>query len=332
MSIFGKLLAVLNLLAALGLAYVALMDYTQRQKWAYAVYRMDFPNKGLPVDEDEIDSDGQKRIDRITDETIQDLFKPVGGLPGTAVLREDKTQLGELKRVYEKLNKDIQGQADEAKKRALLQSVLLALATNLSERNDIQHEQVKDLMAKFEKAFSQVLGKPGLEPADARGKIAHLLLAASQASPQPEQARQRVAVVVGLKAFTHEVNLRAHALQDMSQQVHAEMVAERGEFDRNQRRILHELDMLARDLEERKEELDRRQLMVNRHNVLVKAREADIAQLRKEIDAAAQATKAAFSALAAEQDKLFGIQAEVGAELKKNQRLEQEIRTVENIR
>ncbi len=189
-------------------------------------------------------------------------------------------------------------------------------------------------MADFEKAFSQVLGKTGLEPEDARRQIAHLLFAASQASQpnQADQARQRVAVVVGLKAFTHEVNLRAHALQDMTQQVHAEMVAERSEFDRNQRRILHELEMLARDLEERKEELDRRQLMVNRHNALVKAREADIVELRKEIDAAAQATKAAFNALANEQHKLFGIQAQVGAELKKNQRLEEEIRAVENIR
>ena len=92
MSIFGKVLAILNVLAAFGLAYAAFLDWTQRQSWAYHVYRMDFPAKGLPVDQDEIDADGRRRIDNISDATLQEVLKPVGGLEGTTAVLRPKTR------------------------------------------------------------------------------------------------------------------------------------------------------------------------------------------------------------------------------------------------
>jgi uncharacterized coiled-coil DUF342 family protein len=335
MSIFGKVLAILNVLAAFGLAYAALLDWTQRQSWAYHVYRMDFPAKGLPVDQDEIDSDGHRRIDNISDATIQEVLKPVGGLEGAAtVLPEDKTQLREVKRVHDKLKNEIDRQPNEAAKREKLKSVLLPLADTLSERQKLDNKKLDELMGDFEKAFAAVTGKAGQgrEPEDTRRLIAHLLFCTTQADSQPERARERVAVVVGLKAFTHEVNLRAHALQQMGHQLQAEMVADRSQFDREQRRILGELELLARDLDERKEELDRRQTLVNRHTALVKAREADIVELKKQIDAAGEATKTALTELAKEQGRLFGVQSQVGEDLEKNSRLEQQMRTIENAR
>jgi hypothetical protein len=341
MSIFGKVLAILNVLAAFGLAYTALLDWTQHQAWAYHVYRMDFPMKGLPVDQDEIDADGHRRIDNISDATIQEVLKPVGGLEGAAtVLPEDKTQLREVKRVHDKLKSEIDRQPNEAAKREKLKSVLLPLADTLSERQKLDSKKLDELIGDFEKAFAVGAGKAGQgqEPEDTRRRIAHLLFCTSQADSRPdqanqrEQALQRVAVVVGLKAFTHEVNLRAHALQKMAHQLQSEMVADRSQFDREQRRILHELELLARDLDERKEELDRRQTLVNRHNALVKAREADIAELKKQINAAGEATKTALSELAKEQSRLFGVQTQVGEDLEKNLRLEQQMRTLENAR
>jgi hypothetical protein len=340
MSILGKVLAILNVFAALAIAYVALMDWTHRQAWAYHTYRMDFPIKGLPVDEDEIDADGHKRIDNISDATIRDVLQPVGGLEGTTLLPEDKTQLKEVKRVHDKLKAEIDRQPNESAKREKLKSVLLPLATTLAERQELTRTiDTKKLDGDFEKAFATVTGKgtQGREPEDTRRLIAHLLFGVSQADSsqddkKADQARQRVAVVVGLKAFTHEVNMRARALQAMAQQIQGEMVADRSQFDREQRRILGELNLLARDLDERKEELDRRQTLVNRHNALLKAREADIVELKKQIDAAGEATKTALTELSKEQGRLFGVQSQVGEELQKNSRLEQEMRTIENAR
>jgi hypothetical protein len=341
MSIFGKVLAILNVLAAFGLAYAALLDWSQRQTWAYHVYRMEFPIKGLPVDQDEIDADGHRRIDNLSDFTIQEVFKPVGGLEGKTLLPEDKTQLREVKRVHDKLKSEIDRQPNEAAKREKLKSVLLPLANTLAERQElktrIESKKLDELMGPqgdFEKAFAAITGKAGQgqEPEDTRRLIAHLLFCTSQADSKPDEARQRVAVVVGLKAFTHEVNLRAHALQEMAHQLQADMVADRSQFDREQRRILGELELLARDLDERKEELDRRQTLVNRHNALLKAREADIVELKKQIDTAGEDTKTSLAELAKEQGRLFGVQSRVGEELQKNLRLEQEMRTIENAR
>jgi chromosome segregation ATPase len=204
------------------------------------------------------------------------------------------------------------------------------LANTLSERHKLDSKKLDELMGDFEKAFAAVTGKAGQgqEPEDTRRLIAHLLFCTSQ----DDQARQRAAVVVGLKAFTHEVNSRAHALQQMAHYLQADMVADRSQFDREQRRILGELELLARDLDERKEELDRRQTLVNRHNALLKAREADIVELKKQIDTAGEATKTALTELAKEQGRLFGVQSRVGEDLQKNLRLEQEMRTIENAR
>jgi hypothetical protein len=344
MSILGKVLAILNVFAALALAYVALLDWTHRQAWAYHTYRMDFPIKGLPVDEDEIDADGHRRIDNISDATIREVFQPFGGLEGAAILPEDKTQLKEVRRVHDKLKAEIDRQPNESAKREKLKSVLLPLAPTVAERQEltksIDTKKLDELMGPqgdFEKAFAKVTGKGAQErePEDTRRLIAHLLFGVSQAESKTEdadKARQRAAVVVGLKAFTHEVNSRARALQEMAQQIQGEMVADRSQFDREQRRILGELNLLARDLDERKEELDRRQTLVNRHNALLKAREADIVELKKQIDTAAEATKTALTELSKEQGRLFGVQTQVGDELQKNSRLEHEMRTIENAR
>jgi hypothetical protein len=339
MSILGKLLAVLNVLAAAGFAYFALMDWTVRQNWTSAVNRMALPVAGLPVSEDEVDPDGRPRIDKISDATLPDLFKPVGGLPAAAVLPEDKTQFAEVKRVHDKLRKEIDQADGEAAKRKKLRSLLLPLAGTLSGRqallNEINKEPIDKLLGPegpFEKPFSDVTKKRNeQDPENSRRLIANLLFGLSQNSPD-ELSRQRIAVVVGLKAFTNAVNERALALREMAQQVHASMLGDRAQFEKQQRGIIAELELLGRALEERKEELDRRQTLVNKHTALVKAREENIVDLKKDIDKASQLTKKALDELAQEQRRLFDAQDRVGNDLQKNQQLEQQIRTIENVR
>ena len=49
MSLFGKILALLNIFGALGLVYVSMLDYGKRQSWAYSYYRHELVLNGLPL-------------------------------------------------------------------------------------------------------------------------------------------------------------------------------------------------------------------------------------------------------------------------------------------
>jgi hypothetical protein len=65
MSLFGKILAVLNLLGAAGLIYFASADYAKRQAWAHAYTRAELLLNGIPLDEKELDSSSQLAVERL---------------------------------------------------------------------------------------------------------------------------------------------------------------------------------------------------------------------------------------------------------------------------
>src|SRR5262245_44888888 len=66
MSLFGKILAVLNVLAAIAFVVLAAMDYQRRQDWSFAVLRHDIALRGLPVNEDEKDREGNLLVRELT--------------------------------------------------------------------------------------------------------------------------------------------------------------------------------------------------------------------------------------------------------------------------
>ena len=83
MSLFGKLLAIFNVLAAIAFFSVAVLDYSQRQAWSFAVVRADTLILGLPFDENETTVDGDKRTEHLDakvegkrDGTIEDYIFP----------------------------------------------------------------------------------------------------------------------------------------------------------------------------------------------------------------------------------------------------------------
>ena len=96
MSLFGKILAFLNVLAAVAFFSLAAMDWGKRQAWAYDLYRHDLAMKGIPVTEDETDKDGVLRVEGLTQKTLQEMFQQVGGNPV-------KTQRGEVEAVRTRL-------------------------------------------------------------------------------------------------------------------------------------------------------------------------------------------------------------------------------------
>src|SRR5436305_12465925 len=69
MSLFGKVLAFLNVLGVLGLAALASMDYARRQAWAYAVFRHDLVVDGLPLDRQATDDQGRPLYEKVGEQT-----------------------------------------------------------------------------------------------------------------------------------------------------------------------------------------------------------------------------------------------------------------------
>lgn len=67
MSLFGKALAVLNLVALLAFFYLATASFQMRQAWSYAVLRWDVALDGLPIDTRDVDDRGRPRYLNMND-------------------------------------------------------------------------------------------------------------------------------------------------------------------------------------------------------------------------------------------------------------------------
>jgi hypothetical protein len=92
MSLFGKLLAIFNVIAAIAFFVVALLTYSQRESWEYAVFRDNLLVDGLPLDDSETNVDGKKIKDLLKENTLKEVFANAGAIP-------QSTQIAELKRV-----------------------------------------------------------------------------------------------------------------------------------------------------------------------------------------------------------------------------------------
>lgn len=136
MSLFGKVLAVLNLLALLCFAFLALKDNQMRQAWSYAVYRWDLALDGFPVDEEE--PDGRNRLRHLN-------LNPVlcEELAGDADVRTMEGYLdARLKRFNLKAKPE--GDAEVRTKGEQVVQILLALAPTADERERLR-EVAEDL-------------------------------------------------------------------------------------------------------------------------------------------------------------------------------------------
>src|SRR5436190_10599623 len=122
MTVFGKVLIVVNLLVTAVFVYVASIDWAKRATWSYAVYRDELRINGLPVDEFERDPiAGVLLIDRLSDNTLKQIFQHApGGNPVT-------TQSAEVKQVRDEVGAAIAALPDEPAKRARLKELLLPL-------------------------------------------------------------------------------------------------------------------------------------------------------------------------------------------------------------
>src|SRR5262249_37745639 len=91
MSLLGKLLAILNVLAAIGFVFLVVMDWQARHQWVHAVFVHERAIEGLPFNDKETDPDGNNLAKDMTEKTRLAILG--GGKPVKTQVQE----VGEVK-------------------------------------------------------------------------------------------------------------------------------------------------------------------------------------------------------------------------------------------
>src|SRR5665213_3132211 len=74
MSLYGKILAVLNIFGAAAFVYFAFADFAKRETWAYTNYVYDVVVAGLPLDDAQKDNRENPVAGYLTDDTKKEWF------------------------------------------------------------------------------------------------------------------------------------------------------------------------------------------------------------------------------------------------------------------
>jgi hypothetical protein len=132
MSLFGKILAVLNIFGAIGLIVVASMDYAKRQAWAQAQFQLDLILEGLPLDEQQRTSNDERTVDLLGEEPLRQLFAAAGG---SNPVRTQVEEVGRVQRLLDGQLQPLQGNVQA--QTHLLAVMLLPLADNSLDREHL---------------------------------------------------------------------------------------------------------------------------------------------------------------------------------------------------
>jgi tRNA uridine 5-carbamoylmethylation protein Kti12 len=322
MSLFGKFLGILNVLAAFGFVALAVMDWQARHQWTYAVFLHERAIDGLPIDDKEQDSSGNIIVRDLTDKGV------------TAILGSGskvKTQVDEVNAVksalQDKINdsnqlvKNIDGfdisQSPLTAPHQKLAYVLLPLAGTIQEREDLRNAMLgidaqgkplndegkaklsESLQARFDQAFSQAtLASRNTE--ERKRAVASLLFnlrdrfeePVAGANPWDAASFQRVKAVVGLAAMIHTIDDQFTLLQKMIADVGAAKQSDLDYFVKQQRTLIANAKDLADKLRAQKIEQGLQDTELAKQNKLVKAREQEQKALATELGKARTNTSA----------------------------------------
>jgi hypothetical protein len=171
MSPLGKVLAFLNVLAAIGFVCVAALDYGKRQAWSHAVFLGDLMIHGLPLDAQEVGPDGNPLTKRIGEETQRKLFERAGQPAVT-------TQEDEVKRVESRVNSAVAAAGDAKAQVGALGRILMPFAETNVQREQLfacffwlgSPQNQKVLTDRFQLAYNQANQKSREQPPAGRPK------------------------------------------------------------------------------------------------------------------------------------------------------------------
>jgi chromosome segregation ATPase len=337
MNLFGKILVVFNILAAIAFFVIGAMDYSQRSQWSYSHFRHQIALHGLPVanEDNTWRLPGRSVSSDLTDNTLNDIFSTVGGIPS-------KTQIDELTKVESQIQTEVDGASSIADKSAVLARYLIPLQKSGADRDAIiaQLRAAKDpaaiealwktLDAAFVDAKSDTSnGAPGQQARrdlpERRRVIADLLY-----NIRPENAwHARVQTVVGLNEYAAAADRQADRLAKAAERIRTAIADERTQFVKDYLSLVPELEMLSKELKRYDERSAEQKSLLNRATALKNTRTAEVAEFNTKIQDATRIAAAETAALQALQQRLFAVQKQLAAAQDENQKLERDIRAQE---
>ena len=354
MSLAGKLLLFVNVLMAAGFFYMAGLDWGKRQAWADAVLQHRLVIDGVPVDDQEKDSEGNPRVKDFKDADLQQAYQKAGG-------DVSRTQVDEVKKVKAKVQQWVEDPAAKGTKAQKLALVLMQLSPTIEDyeklkkrwedpaANDPPEDQLQAAVDQaFEGAISpraQVKNPDGnvqeqeRTPAQRRQAICHLLFAMSKILAQTEtpppqdlmasRAYQRIVTVCGLETCAGEVSDQVARTQRLTEDVRAGMGRDREAFLSADRILLAQIEDLSEKVARQRAFLKAQNDLKDNQQKLVDVRKDEVNRMTKELGAAQAATKEELDRAAKMEAGLFKSRREQRDAFEKNLQLEQQLRSLE---
>lgn len=326
MSLFGKVLTILNAVFAVAFLVIAAMDYQARNQWAYSAFRHDLAIHGLPIDDkDDSWRPGRALVKDINANTLKDLFQRAGGDPVS-------TQIRAVEQAKKTAVQFIESQPDEAKKRVAIGITLLPLIPHSHERlataDSIKKKPIADLMAKVENVFDLVdadlKGNSSIE--FKRMRAADLLYNLYHGElNMPDRAL----AVLGLEAYVQAADRQATNLYGQVTLLEQRAKEESAIFARQMQELQPKLVLMNDELKADKVRLDQQKKVLEQQNLLLTARQAERDELQRQLDKAIASANTETAQLAAVQEQLFAVQREIAAARERNEKLEGQIRSKE---
>ncbi|MFN4261219.1 MAG: hypothetical protein ACK4RK_18175 [Gemmataceae bacterium] len=334
MSIWGKILAVLNVLAAILFFVLAYQDVVTRQKWSYAVFRHELLLHGLPLDARSQNFQQPSLVARnLSDETLEVVFDKLG--PPV------RTQQEEVTRKRDELLQHIRGLPDDAQQRRALKDALLPLARTGDERDALLERlgntevPTKELLADLEQRFDAVAQtlsitnnpqEPEGDDAARRQAVAHLLYNVDA----DDNWHKRLVAIIGLQAYATEANRQAIALEEMIVRLQTQLDNEQTDFIALYNALIQKRTrVLAAQVAALRPILAQREEVAKQHERIVQFREAEKADYQDTLAAAEKETKDALNIQTVLERQLFQAQLTLGTAFDRNIELERMIRHLE---
>lgn len=336
MSLLGKILAFLNVLAAVAFVYLASMDYQKRSTWSYSHFRHQLLLNGLPVDDGDNAwrKPGEAIVADVSDASMKQVFSGdefAGAKPPKTQVEAVKSAGAEIKRQYDEA-------ATPDAKRAILTKFLIPLQTLGLQRDETASrlQAAKDAAALdglyaeldgyFQRAASPVSPNGGKRDyLERRRAIADLLFNLDPSN----KWHDHVQTVVGVEEFIDAAARQAKNYQDMIERYRGIMSDDRDAFVKRHIGELPQLENHYKAMREIERKIEDQKALIQQHTVQRNARKAEADDLSKKIADQQAIARNEIATLNDLQTRLFALQQEYALTQAANEKLEQEIRARE---
>ena len=342
MSLLGKILAIMNVLLAIGVLVLANIDWGVQQGWNYAVFRRVVAIVGLPVNDKEVlDSDPEEPLIReLTPGVLANIFEGANG--GTALGGSPvKTVNEELARVNTKITSDVNAQPNDEAKKNLLRAYLYPLARTLGEREEMRDRLAKPSgtvggnpmgvdygLAEINRQFEAAKKSPTKGAAARREIRANAAFLLGNLS-QDADWRKRVMVVVGMEAYIDGVSRQADAMLQIANDLYIAMNSDRAKFEEDHTALVQLILRESEKITKNKQYLADLTAMAAERTTQVAQRKTEKEKAETDLATATADAQKEVARLQAIQQDLFAFQQRLGQAMQKNLELENELQRLE---